>query len=157
MRASDWQPKLLLGLWSAGGLIMALVILDWAWTLFQFFFPARFEKTATPSLVKLSETQKSVSYEELQKDLIRRNLFSKTLPKVDKAPASTLDSELARFKLIGVLSGQNKRAIFRDKNNQQSLFVNQRSRVGNLEVKEIREKSVVVARDEQQKEIFVEK
>ena len=86
-----------------------------------------------------------------------RNLFSKTLPKVETAVQTTLDSELARFKLIGVLSGQNKRAIFRDKNNPQSLFVGEGSLVGNVQVKEIREKSVVAALGEQEKELFVEK
>ena len=147
----------MLGLGGVVGLIVIFMILDWTWTLFQFFFPSRFEKTETPSLANLSRAPKVVSYEELKTSLTARNLFSKTLPKAEAAPKSTLDTELVRFKLIGVLSGQNKRAIFKDKNNQQSLFVSNASKVGNMEVKEIRGKSVVVARGEQQKEIFVEK
>ena len=133
------------------------MILDWGWTLFQFFFPSRFEKIKSPALSKISESTKTVSYDELKAALMARNLFSKTLPKVETAVQTTLDSELARFKLIGVLSGQNKRAIFRDKNNPQSLFVGEGSLVGNVQVKEIREKSVVAALGEQEKELFVEK
>ena len=138
-------------------LIIVLMILDWGWTLFQFFFPSRFEKIKNPALSKINESTKTVSYDELKTSFMTRNLFSKMPPKIETTVQSTLDAELARFRLIGVLSGQNKRAVFRDKNNQQTFFVGEANRVGNMTVKKIQEKSVIVAGGEQQKEIFVEK
>ncbi len=151
-----WGRRMQLGLWLGCALIVLLMVLDWLGNVIQIFFPfATGLPKAAPFIALKSLSVKATPYEHFESAFRRRNLF-RPESQGSVSRFSNLQAELTHFELAGILVGRERQVIFRDRQTKQSLTVKEGGWVGNLRVKEIRGRSVVVVAGTEEKEIFIE-
>ena len=155
-QAAAWHRGTLISIWLATAAVFLLMLADWGWAAYQMGHPMAVGAPQLPPAQSLKSQARAGSFEEFERAFSSRNLFQSGAAVVQTAEVFSIDSEIAALELAGILIGTHKQVIFRDRNTKETFFVEERQKVRNLTVKEIRGHSVIVSARGEEREMRVE-
>ena len=146
-------------LWMGAGLLLILMLLDLGTTALRLLNPFLGEAPASFSVADGKIFEEIPAYETLDSGFQTRPLFQWPSDVVVQptVQGSSMDEELSRYELAGILMGQKKQALFRDRTSSKTLFLGEGQNLGSLEIIGIKAKSVTVRSGSEEKEIILEK
>ncbi|HNV86002.1 MAG TPA: hypothetical protein PKL97_03435 [Candidatus Omnitrophota bacterium] len=121
---------------------------------FMRVFPA---KPVDPSMVATPQAMANelIPYENFEQKMKARNIFF-FQPKASSKPAEAgILEKVKDLALIGIVKTGNMEAILKDKKTNRTTFVRVGQRIGELEVKQIKESSIILKSKDNETELFL--
>lgn len=148
------SQKAKIGFWLVAACFAVLIALDWLLSFLQVLFPFALGTPQVLRFESLKTRPEIVSYDALEKSFLSRDLWKLSAGST-AAPAAARGAGEDRLQLTGIFKGKIKKALFRDTQTKQTLFIAEGGTLGNATIKEIKERSIIVTSGGTESEIRI--
>lgn len=138
----------------AAGAVFLIALFQLASLISVFFIQADSIEPGQ-TLVPGATLNEGDSLSEFDKKIKVRNLFFSSAPAAARAPLIGIKDKVKDLALIGIVKTGAMEAILKEKNSGKTTFVKAGQRFGDLEVKMVKESSVILKFKDEENELFL--